>query len=227
MQFFPAILSDSETVVQQQLDWAAHSNSVDVVQLDIIDGIMADNITVAPLDLSLLEFHDLKCDLHLMVEEPMDYVFEAEAVKQRLPVRTVIAQVERMSYQQSFLDEVRQQNWKTGLSLDLFTPLEALEPGVWEHLDVLQLMGNELGTQGQPLHAHLWEKVAEARAFITKYGYTTQLFVDIGVNLETAPKLWQAGVEGVAVGSAIWNSSEPMQTMQEFAKLASTHEDKS
>jgi ribulose-phosphate 3-epimerase len=221
MQIFPAILTDSMSVAQEQLDLAADSGVMETVQIDVIDGLLADNITVAPLDLSVLNFHDLKCDLHLMVDEPMDFVFETEAVREHLPIRAIIAQVEHMSYQSSFLEEVRKQNWKRGLSLDIFTPLETIEPESWEQLDIIQLMGNEMGVQGLELHEHFWSKLQETAEYIKKYGYETEIYIDIGVREDNLLKLKEAGVAGAMVGSAFWTAEDPLKVMAEFATLSS------
>ncbi len=56
MTLFPAILTDSMTVLAQQLAVASECSVVETVQIDIIDGLFADNITVTPADCATQDF---------------------------------------------------------------------------------------------------------------------------------------------------------------------------
>ncbi|HYD35052.1 MAG TPA: hypothetical protein VD999_03205 [Vitreimonas sp.] len=219
MQIFPAILTDSVASVQEQLDLAAESEDTKTVQIDIIDGQFVDNITVAPLDITTLNFHHLTCDLHLLVDEPMDYVFEAEAVKTYLPIRAVIAQIEHMSYQTSFLEEVKKQNWQAGLALDIFTPLDEVEEACWRQLDIIQLMGNEAGFQGEDLHPHLIPKIKELTQLLSEKGLKPEIYIDVGVKRDNIESLQKAGATGFAVGSGIWQAPQPVQMLNELLAL--------
>ena len=218
MTIFPAILTDSLKIAQEQLDLAAES-PLEVVQIDIIDGFFADNITVAPLDLATLTFHELHCDLHLMVDEPMDYLFEAEGVRTHLPIRAVIAQIEHMSHQMSFVDEVKKQNWKAGLAIDIFTPLEEIEEECWNQVDIIQLMGNLAGEQGEALHPELWPKLAELQQILSERRSSAEIYIDVGVKEELLPTFAEAEVHGCAMGSEIWRSTDPVQKMTELSAL--------
>ena len=123
MKIYPSILTHDLEVAQEQLALSQELSGVDTVQFDVIDGYYVDNLTLAPTALAELEYGELKVDLHLMVNEPLDFVYEARDMAKQLPVRAIIAQIERMSDQMSYVEEVRRNNWQVGLSLDLYTPL--------------------------------------------------------------------------------------------------------
>jgi ribulose-phosphate 3-epimerase len=191
------------------------------VQVDIIDGLFADNITLTPLDLHEVDFGEMSCDLHLMTEEPLDYVYEAidsntvnydeakkDVITTKVPVRAIIGQIERMSNQQDFLQAVKGQNWQAGLSLDLYTPIDEIDPDAWFTLDIIQLMGVEAGFQGQTFNTHVFEKIAELQQQIEQHDRTVEMIVDGGLTPELAQKLQTLGVHGVAVGSSLWNEQD-------------------
>ena len=75
---------------------------------------------------------------------------------------------------------------------------------------------NHVGFQGEPFDERVIEKVKAVRA---KYPEMI-ISVDGGVSLETAPKLIEAGVSRLIVGSAIFNSDNFIESIQNFKKLS-------
>ena len=148
MNFYPAILTDSLELVQKQINLVRSQKKVKVVQIDIIDGYFVDNLTITPMDLVDIKFHDLKIDFHLMTEEPMTFAEEIVNHGKYFPVRVVIGQVEKMSSQEDFVSLLENYNIMKGLSLDLYTPHEEILDSVFKRLDSLQLMSIEAGAQG-------------------------------------------------------------------------------
>lgn len=220
MQLYPAILTSSLETAQEQLSKVAQYPVIETVQIDIIDGLFADELTLQPLDLTELDFGDLMIDIHLMTEEPMDYVLELIGLAEQLPIRTIIGQIERMSYQSDFIEEIKRVNWKAGLSLDLFTPVTSIEEQQWSNVDLVQIMGNEAGRQGSPLHPHALEKIPEA---LRKLSHSSsdqkpELVVDVGVRSENIAQLKKLGLTGVSVGSALWTAEDLSETIAIFTQ---------
>jgi len=214
MKLYPAILTDSMNTLVEQIESVKQSEHVSRVHVDIIDGQFVDNLTVTPMDLTVVEFEEMTLDLHLMVEEPMDSVFECEAMREYLAIHQIIGQVERMSRQEDFVDEVRQNGWKVGLGLDVFTPLEAVDEENWSDLDTLLLMGIEAGYQEQIFNVQVLQKIKELRE-LPQAKHVTVL-VDGGVKVTNITRVLQAGADEVAVGSALWKSNDPLQVINEF-----------
>ncbi len=222
MNVTPAILTDSFAVVQEQLAIASVAAVVSKVQVDVIDGLFSENTTVTPMDLTVGDFGDLRLDFHLMVEEPMDFVSEIMAVSDYLPVESVIAQVERMSFQEDFLIEVKKMSWLAGLALDLYTPLESIDDSSWSELDVLLLMGHEVGYQNVRFRPAAMENIEAAVKFRQSSGHHFKIIVDGGVRREHLRLLREMGIDEVAVGGDIWSSLDQVQTIEELVELASS-----
>ena len=216
MRFYPALLSDSIEVIDQQLQIAQSIPQVQTVQVDILDGLFADNLTVFPSELTDLNFGNLKLDLHLMVEEPIDFVHETLSYASSLPIRAYIAQVEKMSFQDQFVEEVKKTKSLAGLSLDIFSPLEAIDEKVLPHLDCIQLMAIEAGFQGQQLSELVYQKIKDLKKILQTNNLKIEIIVDGGVKLNNLLELKKAGVDSVAVGSMLWSASNPSVIAKEI-----------
>jgi len=205
---YPSILSDSLHQVQEQLDRLLEvQQEIQTVQVDIIDGQFADNLTITPIDLLDVNTHDFSIDFHLMVDEPIDYVFECKQVEH---TRAVIAQIERMTSQSEYIQECLAVGVLPGLSLDLYTPVESIGEDSWDELKVIQVMGNKSGIQGQEFAGEVvLEKIRTLSEFKKQRELQyLEIIVDIGVNDRQIHELVKAGATGGAPGSYLWKSED-------------------
>lgn len=205
MSIIPTILTDSIDTARQQLALIQATPKLSRVQFDVIDPDFIDEVTISCLDIASIEFRDIAVDIHLMVNEPIDYVEEAAGIS---GASMIIAQIERMHSVQDFITTIKQKNLKIGLSLDLHTPVEEVLPFL-DAIDALQIMTVPLGKQGQPF---AWDqalpKLQEAAKAIQAFGSgkNMELLVDGGINEETARLCLQAGATDLVVGSYLWTA---------------------
>jgi ribulose-phosphate 3-epimerase len=213
MNIYPAILSDSIHEVESQLEIAQSLDGVEVVQVDVLDGRFADNLTVTPTDMVNLNLDSLQLDFHLMVEEPLDFVHEILDCQSHLPIRGVIAHIERMSNQQEYLNLVIDNKMKAGLSLDLYTPLEEIEEESFNKIELIQLMGVEAGFQDQQFQQSIYDKIQQLINMKLSRSLDFELIVDGGVKEELLGKFSLLGVDSVAIGSWLWKNENPQQVV--------------
>jgi len=218
MTLYPALLSDSVRELQQEIDSLHGISEISTVQLDIIDGIFTDNSTITAADIPLLDFGALQYDVHLMTVEPLDFLYELIAECDKTQVRACIAQVEKLSYQAPFLEEVLQHQWQAGLSLDLFTPLSAIDDASWSQMSVLQLMSIEAGVQGSAFHPRIFEKIVQAQKRLAHLDHLIELIIDGGIHEQQLPQLRQRGITSIAVGSALWTATDIVAAVNIFLK---------
>ncbi len=214
MNLYPSLLTSSIDEYQKQLDFIIDSGVIKVIQVDIVDGHFANNLTITPLDLIGIDHGNLKIDFHFMTEEPIDYVRELVEIKDELPIHAVISQVERMGSQSEYIQELKAQGWKTGLSLDLYTPVSAIDKNTWQDLDITQLMTIESGFQGQKFKQNALEKIVEIKKQAKK---DIEIIADGGVKLEQLEILAKHQVSGVAVGSGIWQTDDPIAALHQYS----------
>jgi pentose-5-phosphate-3-epimerase len=150
-----------------------------------------------------------------MTEEPMDYVWEMEEYCRELPIRSVFGQIEKMSYQEAFLEEVKKQDWKAGLALNIYTPLESIDENSWDWMDAVLLLGAEAGSSGQQLNPFIFEKIKAVKAKINE-GEPMRIFVDCGVNKDNVALLQASGADSVTANSAFNKAANYRQAVEEF-----------
>ncbi len=209
LAIYPSILTDEWEVFREQLDFLkSESELFSLVQIDVIDGQFADNLTLTPLDCLDFDFGSLQIDFHLMTEEPLDYVQEIIDVKDQLPIRSFIAQVERMSSQKDFIAELQKLKLKVGLSLDLHTPPEAIDEESWTELNIVQIMGVRAGFQGQEFNPQALEKIELVRQKLDSLGSRAEIILDGGVKLDNLAKIKKTNLNSVVIGSALWQADD-------------------
>jgi ribulose-phosphate 3-epimerase len=216
MNIYPAILTESFETLSEQLALAQSNPGVNIVEIDVIDGYFADANTISPIDLAVADIHTVRLNLHLMTQEPQDFVFEATGLKSQLPINGIVGQIEQMSYQVDFLREVKVQGWRAGLALNIFTPVEAIDEASWDTVDMIELLAIEAGSQGQTFNPLVLEKMVEVQSITQELDHPVELIIDGGVTLDIATKLKQLGVDSVSVGSGIWAASDPEQALAEY-----------
>lgn len=199
MLIIPGINTDQPKLVQQSLDtFAQLEPQPERIQLDILDGEFATELTVEPNLLHDLQLPDLTIDLHLMTLEPIDYVSEVRGIRQ---VQTIIAQIERMHSQAEFLDEVQANYFEAGLALELYTPFESIDQNLLPQLHVIQVLAGKTGFSGQSFNDIVLPKIREIRQAKEDLQLECQIYVDIGMNPATLPVVQQAGADGAVVVS--------------------------
>lgn len=149
MEIIPAILTNNPEELKEKL--AQVEGLVKRIQIDIIDGVFANNKTLNWGDWG--DFGNIKLDIHLMVDNPASYL-EIDAQN----VDRVIGQIEKMPSQKDFVEQVFAKNYLSGLAIDVETPVVNLDTTVLSKLDVVLVMSVPAGFGGQPFHPEVLEK---------------------------------------------------------------------
>ena len=167
------------------------------VHVDIGDGLFSDLLSIAPADLQELDLTNLSMDLHLLVDDPTEYIEECVALS---PTR-LISQIERMGSQVRYLETVRAYGIDTlgGLALKIETPVEAIEPEALELASAIILLEIPPGTSGSQFDMRVLPKIKELRKI-----YSGQIIVDGGINPETYKLVMEAGADEAGANSWYW-----------------------
>ncbi len=204
MLIIPGILSDSKSEVQHQVDIIHTQTTFKKIQIDIVDPEFADNITLTPIDFLDVNLNNLEIEFHLMTNDPINDVVECSQVP---GVKSIVAQIEHMPSQKDFYEHVSSYGFKTGLSLDLYTPVEEIDPQIMQHLSVVQVMGNKAGAQGKRFAGEVvLSKIKELTKIAQLQQTPFEISVDIGMNAETILLCSKAGASVFVVGSFLWEA---------------------
>lgn len=209
-QIFPAVLESSMEDLELRLEQV--SSMVQAVQIDIIDGIFADNLTVAINELAEIDHRGLWFDLQLMTEYPEELLGECYSAG----INRVFGHIEKMHDQSEFIEIAEELKILPGLALDLYTPVEAIERDLYPKISGICMMSVKAGFQGQSFSDHVVEKISTLRQF----GYRGDIQVDGGMTAETIVACRQAGANQFAVGKTLWHSQDLPKTIKELRQLA-------
>jgi len=201
----PAVLEDTPELVNEQLaDLRQLSPQPQVVEIDIIDGEFAPHLTLDTDQLIDVDGQPFQLDIHLMVVEPTDYVYQLKQASERgNKIRAVIGQVERLHSLKEFVEEVQANEFQVGFALDLYTPVEAIDAELLSEIQVISVLGGKAGEQGQEFKPVVLEKVRELAELKRDGSFEFEIRVDVGMNTATIPLAKEAGADSFAVGSAL------------------------
>lgn len=197
LEIIPAILTNDPKELEEKIRQV--EELVQRVQVDIVDGVFADNKTisleaVANIDTNLL------LDIQLMTKEPVDWVEKsARAMADR-----IIGQVEMMSDQARFIEKVAETGEKVGLAIDLPTPISALDTVILNNLDVVLVMSVKGGFGGQDFQEPALKKVIELSGYRASNNCRYRICVDGGINEENIGKIRRAGADEAVIGHSLF-----------------------
>lgn len=190
----PIIMESDLSVVSAKM-LALKERKVDRVHIDIGDGLFSDLITISPADLQEVDTSGMKMDIHLLVDDPLEWVEECVA----LNPKRVIGQIERMGSQVLFLESVANYGFEGGLGLEITTPIEEIEKEVLTSCKTILLLAVPAGTSGSKFDERVISKIQELRKI-----YTGNILIDGAMNKDTYKRVIDAGATEAGANSAYW-----------------------
>lgn len=180
---------------------------VEWVQLDVMDGQFVNNTTWNnPADLPDLKT-DLKLEAHLMINNPEERLDEWIASG----VKRIIFHFESTKQPKEVIARIKEAGLGIGLAINPETSIEVVDNFI-NQLDLILIMTVRPGRGGQQFLEGTLDKIRNLR---TKYK-DVKIEVDGGINLETAPKVIEAGANLLAAGTAIFQSDNVEQTIKDL-----------
>ena len=212
----PSILSADFSRLGDEVRRAEEAGA-DIIHLDIMDGHFVPNLTFGPIIVKAIRSHTkLPFHVHLMVEKPEDYIERVVEAGGDL----VIVHVEACTHLQRVLSMIRDLGARSGVALNPATPLTTIEY-VLDDLDLILIMSVNPGFGGQEFIPSVLPKIRRARRRVVKRGLEMEIAVDGGVNVETAPKVVEAGADVLVAGTAVFGKPNLKKAIQELREAAS------
>lgn len=198
IEIIPAILAKN---FDEALDLIIQCENITPrIQIDVLDGIFADNKTVDPSYIEAITTN-LSIDYHLMVKEPIDWIQKCVTGQ----ADRIIGQIEMMYSQKLFIEEVKERGLQVGLALDIDTSVEQLDPAVLYAVDVILVMSVKAGFGGQEFNFKVLEKIQELDHIRARDELNFRICDDGGISLENVDEVYISGVNEVAVGKRLFD----------------------
>jgi ribulose-phosphate 3-epimerase len=190
----------------------AEKIGVDMLHLDIMDGVFVPNISIGPPVIECIRKNtDLFLDVHLMITEPdrlLDSFIESGA-------DSINVHVEECLHLDRTLNYIKEAGKKAAVALNPSTPVGSLE-NILGLVDMILVMTVNPGFGGQKFIVEMIHKIAQLKQMIEDYkkrtkqpGKIIDIQVDGGIDLDTAPRVVGAGATVLSIGTAIFRSDDP------------------
>ena len=188
----------------------------EVIHYDVMDGHFVPNLTIGPLVLKdIRKCTKLPIDVHLMIENPDQYIPDfAKAGADWISVH-----VETCPHLHRTIQLIKELGKKAGVVLNPHTPLSSIDE-ILPEVDFVLIMSVNPGFGGQKLIPSCIDKIAKLKA-ILKERNLEHIFIEIdgGVKLENLKTVIDAGTEVVVSGSGIFNTEDPIATIQQMKQV--------
>lgn len=205
----PSILSADFSQLGTELKKAEEAGA-DLIHWDIMDGHFVPNITFGPTVVKALRNKtNLPFDVHLMIENPDDYIEEFAKAGSNL----ISVHPEACVHLQSTIHHIKNLGIKAGVALNPATPLNAIE-FVLDDIDFILIMTVNPGFSGQKLIPATLPKIKKAKEMIEKHGRNIDLEVDGGVNDKTVSSVVKAGANILVAGYSFYGSKNIKQAIR-------------
>ncbi|MHB0977896.1 MAG: ribulose-phosphate 3-epimerase [Minisyncoccota bacterium] len=231
-EIIPAILPQDWNDLEEKLGMVA--GQINMVHIDVMDGSLTKDSSW-PYRGEQTEFlkivdevegfpfwEETSFEAHLMVRNPEDMVEDwIRAGAERIIVQfEAFKDGEELSealnnFKKKFGGATTFVGVEIGISINMDTPLEKIYPHVSE-ADFIHFMSiDSIGRQGNEFDPKIFDRIKE---FKLKFPETI-ISIDGGVNLDNVEELVEVGVNRLIVGSAIFGTENPEESLEEFLEV--------
>ncbi|NPV50129.1 MAG: ribulose-phosphate 3-epimerase [Candidatus Methanofastidiosum sp.] len=191
----------------------AENAGADIIHVDVMDGHFVPNITIGPLVVEAVsKITSLPIDVHLMIENPSDYVelFSKALDKENRDISLdyVSFHIEASYHPHRLLNRIKELNVKSGIALNPSTPVSTITH-LLDSMDLLIIMTVNPGFGGQSFIETMLPKIKEAKKLVK--GHDIEILVDGGVTEKNIKKIRDAGADILVAGSAVFNKKDSIK----------------
>lgn len=209
----PSILSADFSKLGEEIKNIDQAGA-EMVHIDVMDGHFVPNLTIgAPVIAALRKITTKIFDVHLMVENPQDYV--VSFTKAGTDIFTF--HIETAPHVHRIIQNIKENNMKVGIALNPGTPLTTINE-ILDDIDMVLLMTVNPGFGGQKFIPSVLKKIKELKEMIRARNLNIDIQVDGGINKVTAPQVVAAGANILVAGSAIYGSDNIAKSIEDLRK---------
>lgn len=205
----PSILSADFGNLQADIEMLNRSEA-DWIHADVMDGVFVPNISFGfPVLKAVAKAAQKPLDVHLMIVQPEKFIPEVKA----LGAYIMNVHFEACPHLHRVVQQIREAGMQPAVTINPATPVSLLKDIIKDVYMVLVMSVNP-GFGGQEFIEHSLDKIRELKALIKETGSTALIEVDGGVNMETAPRLIEAGADVLVAGSAVFKAASPEEAIR-------------
>lgn len=211
----PSILAADFSRLAEQIDECTKAG-IQWIHCDIMDGHFVPNISYGPTIVKAAgKSSDAFLDVHLMIENPDDYV-EAfvDAGADHLTVHQ-----EACPHLHRTIQNIHQQGITAGVAVNPATSLHTIEP-ILNDVDLVLVMSVNPGFGGQSFIELSYKRLHQLYQMREDTGANFLIEVDGGIDLTNIEKVTHSGADVLVAGSAVFKAKNIGKRIQKLSKRA-------
>ncbi|XWO13568.1 Ribulose-phosphate 3-epimerase [Candidatus Hepatincola sp. Pdp] len=196
----PSMLSADFTKLADEIK-NLETAGANYIHFDVMDGHFVPNLTFGAMVVKQLRpLTKLPFDVHLMVNNPQDYVTDFKAAGANI----LTFQYESYSHHDRLISLIKEQGMQVGIALNPSTSEDCLQY-IIHKIDIITVMSVNPGFGGQ---IFLPEQLQKIKNIKQKYSNNNFLIeVDGGVSEKNAKNIIEAGADILVAGTAIFKNA--------------------
>ena len=209
----PSILSADFSELARQVS-LIEKGGADLIHVDVMDGHFVPNISFGAGVMKSIKKSNLNFDVHLMIENPDDYIEDFVTEK----TEYITVHQEACRHLHRTVHHIKSLGIKAGVSLNPATPVENIKD-MLPDLDMVLIMSVNPGFGGQKFIEFSIDKIKRLAALRKETNGSFMIEVDGGVNLDNAMSLVNAGADILVAGSAVFGADDIIERTRQFKTL--------
>jgi len=215
VELAPSILSADFARLGEQAQ-AAVDGGATLLHVDVMDGHFVPNITIGPpVVASLRKATNVPLDVHLMIENPDQYV----AAFVDAGADWISIHQEASVHLHRSLELIASKNVKVGVVINPATPVQTLGE-VLDIVDFVLVMSVNPGFGGQKFIPASLDKIRKLVTMRNAKGAGFRIEVDGGIGRDNIAEVVRAGAEILVAGNAVFGKGNPTNNVEDLLRAA-------
>ncbi len=183
--------------------------------LDVMDNHFVPNLTFgADFINEVTSITNKQLFVHLMIDNPFEFLNQINLKKGDI----VSVQYASMQEIPRMLNTIKEKDLITSIAINPDIPLEKIYPYI-NTLDQVVIMSVKAGFSGQKFIPETKNKAHDLALYREENNLSFDICMDGGIDTDNIQKIAKIGVDSFVVGSRIFNSQNPIETLKELNRL--------